>query len=553
MMCKVCNTEQEQIDFSKFLSIVTLKCNHSFSLTDEDKAKEARKIIFADGREPFPYQYTGIDFVLNSLVNLKQDEFGYWKLDNESPELSGIRALIADDMGVGKTLQAIGVLFRNHKVMTPCLFLVKSALKMQFFKEIFNALGPKFTPQIIESADTPLVPGIFKVHIATYDIIRRFSTTKVEMQKTAWGTESPKEITTNPFYEFPFESVIMDEVQAIKNTASKRSQEIARICKGKKHIIGLSGTPIKNHAGEYGSILSILRPDIFRDAETFKRRWVSQEGKLLDPARFDQVTKSFIIRRTRQEVMPDLPKINRLFRYVDFDDIKLKKQYQSLEDDIVNDLEKQVSKKEVSETIIGRIAQARHMVGIIKINPILEDLYDFTQQTERKTILALHHADVTQTVFLKYNIWALDNGYPEALLYHSSLSSSERYDTIQKFRNDKNRLLVGSTLAMGEGVDGLQHVCSDVIIGERQWNPANEEQFEARIERYGQTASQLNSQYPILVGTIDEYFTQIIETKRANMKRVMDKEITNWQESSLMQELFGVLSNKKRKSLVRGF
>jgi SNF2 family DNA or RNA helicase len=539
MICKVCTTEQEQVDYSKFLSIVTLACKHSFSLTDEDKATEKEKIIFKDGREPFPYQYKGIKFVENA----------------------NFRAIIADDMGVGKTIQFIGTIFRNPEVMCPCLILVKSSLKQQFFVELFNCLGPKFLPQVIDNAQTPPVQGIFKIHIATYDIIRRFTKVTTVKEKNQWGHEHDVEHYENPFYTFPFKSIVMDECQAIKSDSSARTKEVRRVCNEEPVIpcrIGMSGTPIKNSADEYGPILNLIRPDLFPSIERFNREWITDDwetgkwGKLRDPHRFHELTKGFIIRRSRQEVMPDLPKINRGFHHVDFENLKLKKQYQDLEDDIVNELEKKHANTE-SESIIGQISKARHLVGVIKINSMVEELQDFTENTDRKTALFLHHKDVMDAVKLKYGIWALENGYPAPLVFHSGLSSSDRFDLVKEFKESKARVMIASTLAAGEGVDGLQHVCSDIILGERQWNPANEEQVEARIERYGQEAGQLNAKYMILSNTIDEYFTKIVEKKRAEMKATMDGKQIDWKESGLMKELFTVMSAQRRKTVTKGW
>ena len=83
---------------------------------------------------------------------------------------------------------------------------------------------------------------------------------------------------------------------------------------------------------------------------------------------------------------------------------------------------------------------------------------------------------------------------------------------------------------------------------ERQWNPANEEQAEARLERMGQLADKVTAIYWVAVQTIDEYFAELVEQKRYYFKQTMgDTEAIKWDETSLMKELMEVLAQKGLK------
>jgi SNF2 family DNA or RNA helicase len=141
-------------------------------------------------------------------------------------------------------------------------------------------------------------------------------------------------------------------------------------------------------------------------------------------------------------------------------------------------------------------------------------------------------------------------------MYHSGLNQHERHALITQFIKggaDSSPFIIGSTLAMGEGVDRLQEVCNDCIIAERQWNPANEEQAESRLIRIGQKRSFVNATYPIASGTIDEYFTEIVEVKRRAMKETLDGQTTEWDEESLLIALYDAIKSKGRKKTKRGF
>jgi len=82
---------------------------------------------------------------------------------------------------------------------------------------------------------------------------------------------------------------------------------------------------------------------------------------------------------------------------------------------------------------------------------------------------------------------------------------------------------------------------------ERQWNPANEEQAEARFHRFGQT-NTVSSSYMIASETIDEYFTELVETKRAIVSSTLDNKEIAWDQTSLMSELATVLMTRGKKA-----
>ena len=87
--------------------------------------------------------------------------------------------------------------------------------------------------------------------------------------------------------------------------------------------------------------------------------------------------------------------------------------------------------------------------------------------------------------------------------------------------------------------------CSKAIIMERQWNPANEEQAEGRFKRIGQLAKNIKVTYPIVLGTIDEYFTELVEQKRAMFKETMTGEEVQWDEQSNVVALADAIMSKR--------
>ena len=111
--------------------------------------------------------------------------------------------------------------------------------------------------------------------------------------------------------------------------------------------------------------------------------------------------------------------------------------------------------------------------------------------------------------------------------------------------NGSQRILIASSLASGEGLN-LQK-CSDCIMIERQWNPANEEQAEGRFARIDQKSNKITATYFVAVGTVDEFFSEIVERKREIVTKTLGGEAVKWDQSSLIKELSEILASQGGK------
>src|SRR4029077_2610290 len=120
--------------------------------------------------------------------------------------------------------------------------------------------------------------------------------------------------------ELKLKTVIIDEVQNFKNPSAKRTKGLIRlIAEGKIQFkLALSGTPIKNKAIEYFTILNILAPQHFWSLDEFKKYWLVCDGKgnysRLNPFKLDafkRLTSQWIIRRERVDVLKNLPALTR--------------------------------------------------------------------------------------------------------------------------------------------------------------------------------------------------------------------------------------------------
>ncbi len=451
---KTCNTcgkiaiEKSRISFGNS-KLITLECGH---VTSEEVLASAdyESIISSDGRKLMPYQIEGIKFL----------------------EQSDVRALLGDEQGLGKTIQALALLKLHKDELLPAVIVTKTTIKLQWHHEIIRWCGVVgFLTQVISSGKELAAPG-FDIYITTYDLLKK------------------DECFKNVKHLIKF--VIIDECQAIKDHLSGRAKAVQSICKNVEHILPMSGTPIKNHAGEYFTVLNLIQPRLFphyvnfieRECDSYHNGWGYKVGGLRNPEAFYEKTKDFILRRTKSEVLPDLPKLFRKFHHVELDR-KLNKAYaEALKelDDLMYDDE--MGGMEKTTNMLAIMSKMRQITGISKVDQCIDFLTEFLLSNDRKIVVFVHHHAAHNMLKTKLDTWLADGGFESTLNLDSSLSADDRKRLVDKFRDSDSRIMIASTLAAGEGLN-LQF-CSDAVMLERQWNPANEEQAEARFHRFGQ-------------------------------------------------------------------
>lgn len=573
--CPVCNKPADEKSHTLLpdpinLRVVNLVCGHSYTekiaqIQDWEKIETYPEFNSGKKFKLFPYQGAGYEFARQS----------------------GFRCLIGDEPGLGKTAQALVPIRLHPELLTPALIVCKSALKIQQLRNSLQWLGPEFLPEIInKSSDRP--SGLFKITIVTYDILWRIVKKQNEAREAKeialreqlhlqeWDV-IPEEyqhelpVVENPFAVYGFKYLILDECQQIKNPNSKRAQQVRDISRNIPHIIATSGSPIENHAGEYYPILNILKPERFRNykdylegyCDYYQGQYGPKVGGIRDIENFKNNTNDFIIRRKMSEVQQDLPKLHRKFINCEFATDKLKAQYEALQQEFSKYFYENEGEADFQQGILARIAKMRHLTGISKIPFIIEHTMDIMNDTNEKVILFTEHIDVADIINMKL-ISELDElrniGYSSIsnpIRFTSDLDSVARDNIVTEFINDPSkRILIASTKAAGEGLDGLQKVCKHIIMVERQWNPKKEEQAERRVQRIGSLETRTDetaelgfiaADYIITVNSIDEYFTEIVEIKRANVDQTLDGKEYDFQESSLIKELSSVLAQKGSK------
>lgn len=442
-------------------------------------------------------------------------------------------AAIFDEMGLGKTVQVLIYLMFAPPEAFPVLFVVKSGIKFQWFKEIIRWLGPTFLPQVIEKSDDWVIPNL-KCYIISYDLLVP-KTKKIRGKTINMGFDYKK-------LDF-IKTVVGDEVQQIKNPDSSRTQQFRMLCKDKQ-VIGASGTPWKNRGSEFFPILNILAPTMFHSYAEFIRRWVDtfydgkylKQGGIRNPKAFKEYVKDICLRREVADVAIEMPSVNRQFMFTNLD-VGEQTIYDDAESEFVQWYNEKVIGGEEDDmsdmNILAQMARMRHLTGLAKISSTMEFLETFYEETDRKFVVFVHHKDVGQIL---YNEMVKKFKDIKILKLTAEYSSQERSLIQEDFNNSPRAFMVASTLASGEGIN-LQ-TCGDAIMHERQWNPQNEDQAApGRFRRIGATHNVVNVTFMTAADTIDEILADIVERKRAYFHNSMNKGEVQQFSVSLAKEL----------------
>lgn len=517
MHCLTCDMDRKPLTYKVIggISMAALVCGHSQPGSKED-VKAA--VTF----EPSNLEdYLGIKSESGKVPYKYQAESALFA------EQSNISCLIAHEMGLGKTICALAVLGKHYRKLAPILIVTKAGILRQWESECVEWLDEM--PWRISNTKDPIPPKA-KLYIISYDMLSRFEIDQL-----------PK-----------FKTVIFDECQQLMNPAANRSVAARDISRNATHVIGLSGTPIKNNAAEYFTILNILRPMIFPKKDWFIREYCeytqysngTKVGGLTSwgEDRFRNITKPFILRYTRDQVLPDLPKIKRATLIADLSDA-VREAYAKTVIKLLDEAEDMThSAAERATNILAYMTKMRHLTGLSKIESCVEHVDDFLQSTDRPVTIFAHHQDVIEITKLRLE----KLGY-KVLTLTGSMNGDERASVVKRFAEYKttgNRILLASMLAAGEGLN-LQF-CSDAFVLERQWNPANEEQAEGRFSRIGSEASHIDVTYAVAAGTIDEFFAELVEKKRSYVSGTLDGIKLDWNEQSIMSDLTNMLIKQGR-------
>ncbi|MCB9230996.1 MAG: DEAD/DEAH box helicase [Bacteroidia bacterium] len=410
----------------------------------------------------------------------------------------GVGACLADDMGLGKTMQALAlILTRAEK--GPTLVVAPSSVTRNWAAEV-SKFAPTLKPVIFGLGDRKaLMAGLgpFDILLTSYGLMQQ----EVELMASV-----------------PWETIVLDEAQAIKNVTTKRFKSAMQL-DGKFKIIA-SGTPVENHLGELWALFQFINPGFLGTYEDFSSRFAIPIEKNDDKARRRQLQaliKPFILRRRKSQVLEELPPKTEISLQVEMSEdeaalyeIHRRQAVEALETGADNGLPQNLQ-------ILAEIMRLRRLCCnprlVVPNSPIESSklkvfgkLVEELVENGHKVLVFsqfVGHLELIQEKLreLKLTWQYLDGSTPPA----------KRQEAINAFQAGKGDVFL---ISLKAGGTGLNLTAADYVIHmDPWWNPAVEDQASDRAHRIGQQRP-VTIYRLIMENTIEEKIVKLHADKR---------------------------------------
>ena len=405
--------------------------------------------------------------------------------------LEARRAFLADEQGLGKTVEALATLETDRAF--PAIVVCPASLKLTWEREARKWL-PHRGVAVVEGRVA--VPPAADVTILNYEI--------VAAHREALGRRRPR-------------ALVVDESHLVKNPQAKRTQAVRRLAEAVAADglrLALTGTPVLNHAEELVSQLRVLgRLEDFGSGARFKREF---RGRLSEERLHWHLRRRCFVRRLKSEVLPQLPAKRQVVVPVALDNDR---DYRLAEDDVIAWLHEQPLDLSVLEARVSAALRAERLAQLTalqrlaargKLHAALAWIHDFLASGEPLVVFA-RHVEVQEAVLERF---------PAALHILGRDAAAARDAAVRAFQDpDGPQLLVGATRVAGQGLTLTR--ASNVVFLELEWTPAMHDQAEDRCHRIGQRDA-VTAWYLLAAGTIDETMARLIQRKRSIVAAVTD-------------------------------
>jgi len=417
----------------------------------------------------------------------------------------GLGACLADDMGLGKTVQVIALLnyIRSQK-QEKALLIVPASLIGNWLSEL-GKFAPSLNYYVLHPSENKGLETQADVLLQEYDL---YITTYGMLAKHDWL----KTIT--------WDSLIIDEAQAIKNPGTKQTKGVKQLKAAYK--LAMTGTPIENRLADLWSLFDFLNKGLLGSAKEFTNFTSKLQEKQDGYARLKRVVSPFILRRlkTDKTVISDLPDKIEMKTYA-----TLSKKQTVLYNKIVQELKTKleatgdgIQRKGLVLSTLMRLKQicnhpdqfmGQHDYAeaesgkYARLREICETIYE---QRERVLIFT-QFKEITEPL----NRFLETIFQHQGLVLHGGMPVTKRQDLVAKFQGAEYvPFMVLSIKAGGVGLNLTS--ANHVIHFDRWWNPAVENQATDRAFRIGQKKKVIVHKF-ITKGTIEEKIDLMIEGK----------------------------------------
>ncbi len=405
------------------------------------------------------------------------------------------RAFLADEQGLGKTIEALATLEADGAY--PAVIVCPASLKLNWLRELEIWL-PGRSAQVLAGTGAGGWVAPADITIVNYDIVAA----RLEQLRALQAR-----------------ALVLDESHYCKNAGAKRTQAVQRLAATvppEGLVLALTGTPVMNRPAELIAQLRILgRLRDFGSGMQFGARFRGNDAHLR--LHWHLRARCFA-RRLKANVLPQLPAKTRAIVPVELDN---EPEYRLAERDVVAWLQSQpLDLRELGAKVAAalraerlvRLNALKLLAARGKLHAARAWIHDFCSSGERLVVFA-HHREIQRAVLEQF---------PNALHILGGDSPSARDAALRAFQapdSAGNQLIVCSIEVAGQGLTLTRS--SNVVFLELDWTPARHDQAEDRCHRIGQQDA-VNASYLLAAGTIDETISTLLERKRAVIGAVTD-------------------------------
>ncbi|MEZ5315305.1 MAG: DEAD/DEAH box helicase [Chlamydiales bacterium] len=501
----------KDLKFIELTALEFIRLDTTFPLLTSSLDNLNRKMtdqILEEFRECIPYEKPVITG-LKSKLRLYQEIGLDWLWFLYQNKLS---ALLCDEMGLGKTHQAMGLIsaaLNQGKKSKKKILVVCPTSVIYHWQDKLETFLPEVTLHTFYGLNRALedIPDEGIV-LTTYGILRL-----------------DKHLLEKIF----FEVVIFDEIQVAKNASS-------RIHKALTHIqarmrLGLTGTPIENNLYELKALFDIILPGYMPSEVRYRKIFIDPIEREDDEKKslLRQIIRPFVLRRRKSEVIQELPAKSEDKSYCELS----QQQYDLYQASFSKDYDQLMIELQNSQmpvnylhifALLSRLKQICNHPALVEKKPqdykkyqsgkwdLFVELIEEARESEQKVVVFsqyLHMLDIVEN-YLKEKRW----GYAQI-----RGKTVNRKKELKKFQEDPNCVVfIGSLQAAGLGIDLT--AASVVIMYDRWWNAARENQAIDRVHRIGQKWG-VQVYKLITKGTIEEKIDQMISRKAQLLEEIV--------------------------------
>lgn len=500
-----------------------------------------------------PYQKTGYQW----LQYMHRNNFG---------------ACLADDMGLGKTLQILAFLqfqkehisssasivdsvhqnatsSSSNQLQTPQLDLFGSVVQTQantIQKPIVNTTcSLVIVPTSLIYNWQSEVKKFTDLNIHIHSGFNRLKNLDAVVEKSDLIISSYGTVRNDIelFTTYTFDTVILDESQAIKNPSSQTAISVNQL--KAKYKIAMTGTPVENSITDLWSQINFLNPGILGNFNFFTRKYVSsieKDKNEEDTIRLRNIVKPFILRRTKEQVAQDLPDKTEKLVICEMSD-EQKQTYERIKSEFRNELLSSISEngfRKSNMLILNGLIKLRQIAN----HPILADSGYLAGSGKFESIISsIHNVIDSGHKVLIFSQFVqhlsllkqyLDSKSLPYLYIAGNIPSAERKQLVDRFQN-KNEAMI-FLISLKAGGTGLNLTAADyVFILDPWWNPAVERQAMDRSHRIGQDKPVFVYKF-ITKDTIEEKIVKLQARKQKVSDDILDTEagfVQNLEEDTL--------------------